>query len=280
MRIGFHVSIAGGLHRAFERAERLGCTTFQIFTTNPRSWKGRKINPSEARTFLKAREKSPIDTYFSHLPYLANFCGEKTVRERSIGMLIQELERCKLLKIKGVVIHPGKTKGKVDYKEAIRLIASALDSALQEHPSARILIETTAGQGTEVGYRLEHIADIINGSRFPERLGICLDTAHLFQAGYPIHTEKGLEQFSKRLEKLLGHEKVELIHLNDSRTPFASKVDRHWHIGLGEIGEEGFRRILSHPTFRSKPLIMETPWGEEWDRRNMEKLKHLLGIFS
>ena len=191
-------------------------------------------------------------------------------------MLKEELVRCRLLRVKGVVVHPGKLKG-VDYAEGVRRIAAAIDEALSEVDDVLVLLENTAGQGTEVGYRLEHLQDIIELSAYPERIGLCIDTAHAFEAGYPIHTQKGLEDFVIEIEKRFGLEKLHLIHLNDSKTPLGSKVDRHQHIGEGCIGEEGFRVILSHPVVKKTPLIMETPWGEGWDRRNMRKVRELLG---
>ncbi len=274
------MSVAGGLHKAFDRAEKLGCSTFQIFTSNPRSWKGRIITEEEARAFREKAEASNIDVYFSHIPYLANFCASGELYKRSVGMLIQELKRAALLGLKGVVVHVGKLKDK-GYKEGIKLIASALKTALRETEGVAILMENTAGQGSEVGYRIEqlyHIEEEVGEQ--DNRLALCVDTAHAFQAGYPIHTKAGLDEFLEIIDSLLGLNRLKLVHLNDSKTPFASRVDRHWHIGMGEIGEEGFRNILSHPVIRSCPLIMETPWGTNWDIKNMRKVRELLGLSS
>ncbi len=272
--VGFHVSVSGGLHKAFERAQALGCTTFQIFTSNPRSWKPRCISDEEVLAFKRLlREfKGPV---FSHLPYLANFCAKGELYKRSVKMLVEELSRCKRLGISRVVVHVGKLKG-LDYREGVRLIAEAFDAAFLEVEEVKILMENTAGQGTEIGFRLEHLEDILMRSRFPERLALCFDTAHAFQAGYPVHERLGLDAFLQEIQKRFGLERLELIHLNDSKTPFASRVDRHWHIGEGEIGEEGFKVILSHPVLRTKPMVMETPWGEEWDRENMRRVRRIL----
>ena len=276
--VGFHVSVAGGLYKAFDRAERLGCSAFQIFTSNPRSWKGRIVTEEEAVAFRERAEASGIEVYFSHIPYLANFCASGELYKKSVDMLVQELKRASLLGLEGVVVHVGKLKDK-GYREGIKLIASAIKTALRETEGVAILMENTAGQGSEVGYRIEqlyHIAEEVGEQ--DDRIALCVDTAHAFQAGYPIHTKAGLDEFLEIIDRLFGLEKLKLIHLNDSKTPFASRVDRHWHIGMGEIGEEGFRNILSHPVIRSRPLIMETPWGEDWDVRNMRKVKELLGL--
>lgn len=267
----------GGLHRAFERAYSLRCSTFQIFTTNPRGWKQREVSQEEVGAFLEESKRTGIDLYFSHIPYLANFAAEGEIFEKSVHMLHAELQRSFKLKIAGVVVHVGKLKGKA-YKEGIRKIARGIDLAMEGTEDVLVLLENTAGQGTEVGYRLEHLQDIMETSVFPERLGLCIDTAHAFEAGYPIHTTEGLEAFFKEIDERFGLQKLKLIHLNDSKTSFASRVDRHWHIGEGQIGLEGFKIILSHPIVRSVPMVMETPWGEEWDRRNMRRVRELLGL--
>ncbi len=274
-RVGFHLSIAGGLPRVFDRARALGCTTFQIFTSNPRSWRARPISDEEASAFLERARASGIDTYFAHMPYLANLCASEPLYSRSIAMLERELARCALLGVRGLVVHVGKLRGR-DYGEGVRLIARAIDAALSAVEGVFLLLENTAGQGTEVGSRLEELFHILCEVKREDRVGICLDTAHAFQAGYPIHTEEGLDAFVDRFSELFGNDRLMLVHLNDSKTPLGSRVDRHWHIGEGEIGEDGFRTILSHPLIRSTPLVMETPWGEQWDRRNMERVRGIL----
>ena len=276
LEIGFHLSIAGGLHRAFDRAERLGCTTFQIFTGNPRSWRRRPISKDEVRAFCDRKRLSKVKRCFAHMPYLANFCARGEVYSRSVEMLVEEVRRCERLGVYGLVIHMGKLKGEVPLKEGLRRIAKALDVAVEASECVILLLENTAGQGTEVGYRLEHIEDVIRICAYPYRIGVCLDTAHAFQAGYPIHTKYGLGEFLEEFDRRIGLGRLKLVHLNDSRSPFASRVDRHWHIGMGEIGEEGFKTLLSHAVFRSSPLVMETPWGEGWDRRNIETVRRLL----
>ncbi len=278
-RIGFHVSISGGVDRAFDRARGLGCGTFQIFTGNPRSWTQRNLTHREVSLFLEKQEKSGISPVASHISYLPNFATQdEKVYERSLDVLLSELERCRLLRIPLLVIHPGKTKGISEERGLVR-IARALDRALElsDNTHTLILLETTAGQGTELGCRIEHLERIIRECVRSERLGVCIDTAHLFQAGYPIHQKAGLEEFISEFEERIGWERVRLVHLNDSKTPFGSRVDRHWHIGYGRIGMRGFEVLLSHPKIKSLPLVMETPWGEGWDRRNLETVRGLLG---
>ncbi len=277
-KVGFHVSISGSIDRSFDRAKEIGCTTFQIFTTNPRSWVQRELTQEEVSSFLNKRKNSKIYPIFSHISYLPNFAtGDQSVYERSIRVLLAELERCRILRIPFLVIHPGKTKGDSE-QEGLDRIVTAIDKAfaISQNTETVILLETTAGQGTELGYKIEHIEWIIKNSVNFSRLGVCIDTAHLFQAGYPIHEEKGLDEFISELEERIGREKVKLIHLNDSKTPFASRVDRHWHIGHGEIGMKGFERILSRPEIKRLPIVMETPWGRGWDKKNMETVIRLL----
>ena len=277
-RVGFHVSIRGGLHLVFERARALSCTTLQLFTSNPRTWKAKVLRDEEVELFKQKKRTHPIDPVISHISYLPNFASsDGEIYRKSINALIEELKRCERLDIPYLVVHPGKPKhGNV--ASGIRRIAKALDMALEEGVNGitMVLLETTAGQGSEIGSRLEELRDIIACSKYPERLGVCVDTAHIFQAGYPIHHREGLIEFLERLNTMIGLEKLKVVHLNDSKTPFSSRVDRHWHIGEGEIGYRGFKIILSNPVIRALPLIMETPWGVGWDRKNMERVLALL----
>ncbi len=278
-RVGFHISVSGGLFKSFERAFRLGCTTFQIFTTNPRSWTQRQLTPEDIQLFKNAKKSySDISPVISHISYLPNFASkDERLYRLSIEALVLELKRCSLLEIPYLVVHPGKAK---DLSEdlAIERIAKALDMAFSasENSLTVVLLETMAGQGTEIGYKIEQLARIIELSSFKDRIGICLDTAHLFQAGYPIHKKKGLDEFVAKVHELIGWERVKVLHLNDSKTEFGSMVDRHWHIGFGKIGIDGFKVILSHPNIRKLPIIMETPWGENWDIKNMKTVIKLL----
>ena len=282
-KVGFHISVSGGLFKSFERASRLGCTTFQIFTTNPRSWAQRDLTFKYIQLFKNAqRSHSDITPVISHISYLPNFASkDERLYDLSIKALISELNRCSLLDIPYLVVHPGKAK---DLSEdlAIERIAKALDIAfsVSENNLTVVLLETMAGQGTEIGYRMEQLARIIELSSFKMRIGVCLDTAHLFQAGYPIHEKTGLDEFVAKVDELIGWEKVKVLHLNDSKTEFGSMVDRHWHIGFGKIGINGFKVILSHPSIRKLPIIMETPWGENWDIKNMKTVIKLLNQLS
>jgi len=274
LRFGFHCSIAGGLSKALDRAKNLGCDTLQFFTRNPRGWSYASLDPKEVKAFrLKARH---MDLYplVVHMPYLPNLASDDgLLYQKSLESLKVEMKRCKLLGVDYLVTHVGKTKGR-GRKKGMERVAWALREVL-ELPGPLILLENTAGQGSELGFRMEELGEIFSMVGEDSRLGICIDTAHAFQAGYPIHTPDGLEGFLSEVSQWVGLERLRLLHLNDSKTPLGSRVDRHWHIGEGYIGLEGFKGIIRHPILRDLPAIMETPWSPQWDRRNMARVRAL-----
>lgn len=276
MRFGFHISIAGGFHRVIERAKRLGCETIQIFSRNPRGWSYSDLLLSEVENFREKLEDSDIRPFFIHMPYLPNLASsDPELAKKSIKSLEIELKRASILEADGLVTHLGSHKGAGEERGTQSLI-DGINQALSQVPNrVPLLLENTAGQGSEVGYHLDQIARVIAGIEDKERIGLCLDTAHAFQAGYDLSSEKGLTDFLAALEDIIGVKRIKLIHLNDSKTPFGSRKDRHWHIGEGFLGEAGINRFIHHPAINHLPAVMETPkpLGDEDDLRNMAQVR-------
>ncbi len=280
--LGAHLSIAGGLHRALELAGRYGCNALQIFTKNSNTWKERVLKPGEISKFRELREQLELFQIASHTSYLINIASpDSTLWKRSLGALVNELNRSDLLDIPFVVLHPGAHRGAGE-KEGIERIAEAINRAFEQTGSASVtlLLETTAGQGTQIGYRFEQLAEIAGRVEDAERLGFCLDTCHVFAAGYDLSSPSGYKRSMEEFVSVLGLGKLYIIHLNDSKRPLGSRVDRHEHIGEGHIGIEGFRCIMNDPRLRDIPKIIETPKfkdGIEQDPRNLRVLKSLVG---
>lgn len=277
MRFGFHISIAGGLTKVTERAVAAGCETIQIFTRSPRSWAGRRIDTAEAVSLKASLLYNGIHPLFVHLPYLPNLSAPPGhLYEKSIGMLLDDLYRSHLLDAFALVIHPGH-RGDYSIDNAVQRTASSINAVLSSSENnVKILLENTAGQGNEIGASLTELSEIIDLIKDRDRVGVCLDTAHAFAAGYDLSTRNGLDKTIKEFDRVIGFERLNLIHLNDSRTPMGSRVDRHWHIGEGEIGIDGFRRILNHPALAEKAAIMETPKNrKDDDARNLNTVRKL-----
>lgn len=277
MRFGFHISIAGGLTKVTERAVAAGCETIQIFTRSPRSWAGRRIDTAEAVSLKASLLYNGIHPLFVHLPYLPNLSAPPgDLYEKSIGMLLDDLYRSHLLDAFALVIHPGH-RGDYSIDNAVQRTASSINAVLSSSENnVKILLENTAGQGNEIGASLTELSEIIDLIKDRDRVGVCLDTAHAFAAGYDLSTRNGLDKTIKEFDRVIGFERLNLIHLNDSRTPMGSRVDRHWHIGEGEIGIDGFRRILNHPALAEKAAIMETPKNrKDDDARNLNTVRKL-----
>ncbi len=276
--LGAHVSAAGGVDRAPERAAEIGANVIQIFTKQPNRWAEPSIDAPRARAFRSARRRHGIRVAGAHDSYLINLASpDAQLRERSYRSFCRELERCRDLKLDFLVTHPGNaTDG--DRGGGLERNAEAIRRALQEADggTTTVLLEITAGQGTALGASFMELAWILEsiGESLEERLGVCLDTAHLFAAGYDL--VNSYEAVMSELESRLGLDKVRLLHLNDSRSRLGSRVDRHEHIGEGQIGAAPFRRIMSDPRFRRVPKLIETPKGSEpprADRRNLNRLR-------
>ena len=278
MRFGFHISISGGLSKVVERAKVKGCEAIQIFSRNPRGWKCTPLNLDEVKKLREDLRKSAISPLFVHLPYLPNFASpQNDLYSRSIDSLCEDLKRAAVLGAPYLIIHVGK-RLETPEKRALRSVSRAINQGFKRVMNGvALLLENTAGQGSEVGWSFEQIRKIIDGVEDDQRVGVCLDTAHAFEAGYDISTREGLEKTLKEFEELIGLERLHLVHLNDSKTPLSSRVDRHWHIGEGFIGLEGFRNIVNHPKLAHLPGIMETPRkGDQEDLRNMKTIRSLV----
>lgn len=277
MRFGFHVSIAGGFTNVIERANRLGCETVQIFTASNKQWKRTPLDPDVVAGFrasLKEAQLHPLTVHLFYLPNLAT--PDEELLERSRQALSAELGRSSILGADFLVLHPGAFKNS-NMDEGISRVATSLNQAISSATTkkVKILVENTSGGGTRLGGSFDDLARIIEGVGKKDSVGICLDTAHAFQAGYPLHTSKGLEETMEEMDQLIGLEKLLLLHLNDSKTPLGSHNDRHWHIGKGEMGIQAFRRIINHPELKHLSAVMETPSAPGGDVRNMAMVKKL-----
>jgi deoxyribonuclease IV len=259
VRVGVHVSIAGGFSSAVDRAAERGCDVFQIFSRNPRGWRIKDLSTEDAEDFAAKLESSGIGPVFDHMPYLPNLASPKDgVYDNSVATLTTELLRCDQLHTPYLVTHlgshlgAGKASGLKRILEAINIAFSAAEN------SVMLLLENTAGTKNSMGGSFGDIAGIIDGLD-SKRVGVCLDTCHLFAAGYELRTQEGLERTIDDFDSSIGLQKLKLIHLNDSKGGLGSGLDRHEHIGLGEIGELGFKTILGYEKIRALPFILETP---------------------
>ncbi|HKE16912.1 MAG TPA: deoxyribonuclease IV [Kofleriaceae bacterium] len=280
LRVGAHVSIAGGLERAVERAVQSGCDVIQVFTRSNREWAARAIAQGAAARWRVALARSGVDAAMVHGCYLVNLAAPRAlVRRRSYRALSDELRRAALLGIRHLVIHPGSHGGDGDAAGVAR-IAAALDRLHDEQPDnpTSILLENTAGQGNSVGHRFEHMRDILGAMRAPERVGLCIDTCHTLAAGYDIRTTDGWEATFERLEAAVGCARVAAFHVNDSKTPLGSRVDRHEHLGRGFLGLNALRCLVNDRRFAGLPMVIETPRpSERADLVNLAILRALGG---
>ena len=276
LKIGFHVSIIGRIDEAVDRAVEIGCNTFQLFTRNPRSWKAEELKPDEIRDFIEKVEKYDMQPIFAHMPYLANLASPRPkIYMLSKRTLKTELERCGVLKIPYLVTHLGSHLGagrEKGLKRIIQAINEAYDSTSSE---VVLLLENTAGMRNSIGSTFEEIKYIIDNLKHPDLVGVCFDTAHAYAAGYDLRTRRAVEETIHELDRIIGFERLKLVHLNDSRGGLGSHIDRHEHIGLGNIGEDGFRAILKSRLSRL-PLILETPIDER--RSDLENLLKVLEL--
>lgn len=277
------MSIAGGLPEAFPRARAVGCDAIQVFTKNTNQWRARPISEREVEAFRAARRTSGIGPVLAHTSYLINIASpERGLFRKSVEALREEAERAERLGIPYLVLHPGARRGR-GVEEGVRRAAEALDAVHRDLPQAgvRILLETTAGQGTALGARFEELAALLARVAHSGRLGVCLDTCHVFAAGYEIRTAAGYRETLRTFDGTVGLHRLRAIHLNDSRGERGSRVDRHHHIGKGKIGRQGFRHFVRDPRLRGIPMILETPKDGDFvraDRRNLRLLRALAGI--
>ncbi|MDG6223069.1 MAG: deoxyribonuclease IV [Candidatus Bathyarchaeota archaeon] len=275
MKFGFHVSISGSVDMAVDRAVKLGCTTFQIFTRSPRQWYSTNLDSEIAKKFSDKVKENNIQPVFAHMPYLPNLASPKDdVYEKSVKTLGSELKRCELLEIPYLVTHLGSHLG-AGMQIGFERLIHAINQALTLTDEVMLLLENTAGTKNSMGNTLEQIQEIIKEVDHPEQVGVCFDTSHAFAAGYDFRTKEAVEKTVTNIEETFGFEKLKLVHLNDSKGDLNSRIDRHDHIGMGKIGEDGFRNILASK-LRTLPIIMETPIDDRRDDiGNLEKLKEL-----
>lgn len=278
MRIGFHVSISGGFSLSVQRAFELGCTCMQIFSRNPRGWTVKPLDTKDITEFKRLREQWDIGPVFVHTNYLINLASSRPdLYEKSIEQFVIDLERAEMLGAEYLVTHLGSASG-TEPAWMIDRVSDALNMAMKLHPpKATILLENTAGEKGDIGYALEQVQEVMSGLNDASSVGICYDTCHGFAAGYDIRTKKHVDALAKKIDATVGLKRLKGMHLNDCLRDFGSHVDRHWHIGEGKIGLDGFKVLLNHPAFKNIPKIMETPKDtEEDDPRNMKTVKSLI----
>ena len=278
MRVGFHASIADSIDKAVDRAVDLGCNTFQIFTSNPRQWKPKELTFEETKAFIEKVSSNDVKPVFAHMPYLPNLASPKDgVYAKSVETLTSELKRCRRLKIPYLVTHLGSHLGtgmEIGFERIINAINKVFKVAGE---NVILLLENTAGTKNSMGGSFEDIQYIIERLSHPEYVGVCFDTSHAFAAGYDLRIQKTVEKTIRKFDTIIGFEKLKLIHLNDSIGDLNSRIDRHEHIGVGKIGEEGFKNVLRSSLGRL-PLILETPMdARRSDIANLRKVKELAG---
>lgn len=270
--LGAHIPIKGGLGNAVRTGHAIGCTAIQVFTSSPRQWYSAPISDEQVADFKKAQEETGIRDVVSHDSYLINLCAPTPeIAEKSFFSLAAELKRCATYGIDRLVSHLASYKDQ-DRGETLFRLGERLNELLAESPdTVALLMETTAGQGSSVNSRFEEMAVVLELTKGPKKLGVCLDTCHVFAAGYSIHTPEGYEKTFEEFDRLVGIDRLRAIHCNDSKKPFASHLDRHEDIGDGEIGEGAFRMLVNDPRFERIPILLETE--VEKHEMNLDRLK-------
>src|SRR5918993_2195402 len=271
LRIGAHMSVAGGVSKAVDRAAVHGCEALQIFTKNAAQWRAKPLDPAEIRRFRGRLDATGITPTVSHASYLINLATTvPLLREMSIAAFIDELDRAHALGLLGVVIHPGTCTAGTE-EDALRLIAQAVRVAFKAHPRRKtmVLFEHTAGQGRTLAHRFEHLATIIDHLDGSPRAGVCLDTCHLVASGYDIVSAAGYEETFATFDRLVGIDRLRVFHANDSKRPCGSRVDRHEHIGDGCLGVEPFRRLLHDQRFAGLPMLIEAEKSPKCDKPHL-----------
>ena len=278
--LGAHMSIAGGVGNAFIEGKKVNCDAIQIFTKSSRQWASKPYSKEEIEQFHINRKETGIGTVVAHDSYLLNMGSpDGALRARSVAAFIDELERCEILGVTNLIAHPGAHVGAGEL-DGIKTIAKSLDEVHKACPgyTAKVTLEITAGQGSNLGYRFEQIGNMIDATRESDHLRVCFDTEHAFAAGYDIRTRDGYERTFGEFDEAIGIELLAAFHLNDSKKEFNSRVDRHEHIGKGFIGIEAFRMLVNDRRFWGLPMCLETPKGPDLkeDRENLELLRSLI----
>lgn len=280
MKLGAHMFITGGIHKVIEYGEELGCESIQIFTKSNRSWNAKALTEDAIDAFLVKNSETKIAPIFAHNTYLINLCAtDKTTFEKSYDGMLMELQRAEQLELPYTVLHPGSHLGAGE-AQGLQKIAETLNQLFSETEGfkVKVLLETTAGQGTNLGYTFEQLATLIKLISYPDRVGTCFDTCHAFAAGYDFRTEKGYETVIDSFDNIVGLDNLFVFHLNDSKNDCGSRVDRHEHIGKGVIGTDGFKFFLNDKRFKDHPGVLETPKGKDYaeDKQNLKILRGLI----
>lgn len=280
MYLGAHLSVAGGVDKAFGRAEAINCTAFQIFTKSNRQWKARDLEPDVIAAYHQRQEETGIEPVICHASYLLNIgSSDEALWNKSVNALIIELDRCERLKIPYLVLHPGAHMGQ-GVEAGIARVVKALDHVHKQLPdhAVQVALEITAGQGTTLGSTFDEIAQIIAGCRHSDRLAVCFDTCHALAAGYEFRTPDSYKAMWSEFDRIIGLNKLTVFHVNDSEQDLGSHIDRHAHIGQGQIGLEPFGYFLNDARFKEVPFLLETPKDDdpEDDIRNLEQLRGLI----
>ncbi len=279
MKLGFHVSIAGGFRNVILRAQQRQCETIQLFTRNPRAWKYNSLDEEDISIFKDDTKTSGIDPVFVHMPYLVNLAtNDKTLRRRSLESLVADLKRSATIGASFLIMHIGSTENR---NAGLKRMSSGINQALSRvSNSVILLLENTAGSGAELGHTFEQLYTIIDRVEQGTRIGVVFDTAHAFAAGYDLQTEAAVAHTFASFDRIVGYDKLFLVHLNDSKAECGSRKDRHWHIGKGKIGH-GIEHILHFPALQNLPFIMETPRTNlKEDLMNMKTVKKLLCLHN
>ncbi len=284
MILGSHVSAAGGVHKAVQRAIDVGCDCIQIFTKNNNQWRAKPLSEKDVNSWIEALAKSNLSHPIAHASYLINLASPKDdLFEKSIDALVIELERANLLQLEGLVVHPGAYTDSSEENGLNRIVDAVSETLGRVEPgTCRLLLENTAGQGTCLGHTFEQLAFMLDGIDSNDRVGVCFDTCHAFAAGYEINTDTGFTAMRREIDDLLPDNCIAALHLNDSKKPLGSRVDRHEHIGRGEIGLDAFRFVIEDSMMGELPGYLETEKatdeesGEEWDVINLRTLRELV----
>jgi len=279
MKLGVHVSIAGHIYEAVDRAAALGCNTFQIFSRNPRGWEALALVPEDVEEFKRRRKEKKISPVIVHIPYLINLCsGDNALWTKSIDAYIEDIKRADMLGADYFVTHLGSPKDKGRDYGVERFSKGMVEAVTNAKPKLTVLLENTAGGGDSIGSNFEDIAEIMKNvkAKTDVDIGMCLDTAHTFEAGFDVGTAAGLEAALKKIDSAAGLGKIKVVHFNDSLSEMCSHNDRHWHIGTGKIGADGMKRIINHPKLRDCAFILETPKEtEDADRKNLAAVRKM-----
>ena len=277
-RLGVHTSIAGGLHLSLERANALGCGTLQIFSHNPRGWAVKTVSEEDVSIFKSLRIKFDISPVYIHTSYLINMAsGDRTLRKKSIALLVAEMDRADTTGADYVILHTGSASGDDENISRKRAIWALNEIARMGKWNAGLLIENTAGKRGDISSTIIDLSEIMTGVKWSLISGVCIDTCHAFAAGYNIRYNTGIQKISGEIGRYIGFDKLKLIHLNDSKGDVGSGIDRHEHIGLGKIGTKGLKQFINCQPFKDVPLILETPKKKESDDPgNLKKVRRML----